>query len=71
MQELGTTVGMQRRIDDCSRPIRVLKPATVSEMFRMTPLGGTATRNKGTGLFPRSIDGRYAMIERHDNENLP
>jgi len=37
----------------------------------MTPLGGTATRNKGTGLFPRSIDGRYAMIERQDNENLP
>jgi hypothetical protein len=38
--------------------------------FRMTPLEGTATRNKGMGLFPRKIDGRYAMIGRQDNENL-
>ena len=36
----------------------------------MTPLSGTATRNKGMGLFPRKIDGRYAMIGRQDNENL-
>ena len=38
--------------------------------FRMTPLKGTATRNKGMSLFPRKIDGRYAMIGRQDNENL-
>jgi predicted GH43/DUF377 family glycosyl hydrolase len=38
--------------------------------FRMTPLGGTASRNKGMGLFPRKINGRYAMIGRQDNENL-
>jgi predicted GH43/DUF377 family glycosyl hydrolase len=38
--------------------------------FRMTPLGGTAARNKGMALFPRKIDGRYAMIGRQDNENL-
>jgi predicted GH43/DUF377 family glycosyl hydrolase len=38
--------------------------------FRMTPLNGTAARNKGMGLFPRKIDGRYAMIGRQDNENL-
>lgn len=38
--------------------------------FRMTPLKGTATRNKGMALFPRWIDGRYAMIGRQDNENL-
>jgi len=38
--------------------------------FRMTPLTGTATRNKGMVLFPRKIDGRYAMIGRQDNENL-
>jgi predicted GH43/DUF377 family glycosyl hydrolase len=38
--------------------------------FRMTPMKGTATRNKGMGLFPRKIDGRYAMIGRQDNENL-
>jgi predicted GH43/DUF377 family glycosyl hydrolase len=38
--------------------------------FRMTPLTGPAARNKGMALFPRKIDGRYAMIARHDNENL-
>ncbi len=38
--------------------------------FRMTPLRGTAARNKGMALFPRRIDGRFAMIARHDNENL-
>lgn len=38
--------------------------------FRMTPLRGTAARNKGMALFPRRIDGKYAMIARQDNENL-
>jgi len=38
--------------------------------FRMRPLNGTATRNKGMGLFPRKINGRYATIGRQDNENL-
>lgn len=38
--------------------------------FRMSPLRGTAARNKGMALFPRKIDGRYAMIARQDNENL-
>jgi predicted GH43/DUF377 family glycosyl hydrolase len=38
--------------------------------FRMTPLHGTAARNKGMALFPRRIDGKYAMIARQDNENL-
>ena len=38
--------------------------------FRMIPLAGPATRNKGMALFPRKIDGRYAMIGRQDNENL-
>jgi predicted GH43/DUF377 family glycosyl hydrolase len=38
--------------------------------FRMTPLQGTAARNKGMALFPRKIDGKYAMIARQDNENL-
>jgi predicted GH43/DUF377 family glycosyl hydrolase len=38
--------------------------------FRMTPLGGSASRNKGMALFPRKIDGRYVMIGRQDNENL-
>ena len=38
--------------------------------FRMTPLDGSASRNKGMALFPRKIGGRYAMIGRQDNENL-
>jgi predicted GH43/DUF377 family glycosyl hydrolase len=38
--------------------------------FRMTPLGGSAAHNKGMALFPRKIDGHYAMIGRQDNENL-
>ncbi|MDR3507917.1 MAG: glycoside hydrolase family 130 protein [Caulobacteraceae bacterium] len=38
--------------------------------FRLTPLKGTAAKNKGMALFPRKIDGRYAMIGRQDNENL-
>ena len=38
--------------------------------FRMSPLGGAAARNKGMALFPRRIDGKYAMIGRQDNENL-
>jgi predicted GH43/DUF377 family glycosyl hydrolase len=38
--------------------------------FRMTPLAGAASRNKGMALFPRKLHGRYAMIGRQDNENL-
>jgi predicted GH43/DUF377 family glycosyl hydrolase len=38
--------------------------------FRMTPLRGSAAKNKGMALFPRRIGGRYAMISRQDNENL-
>src|SRR6266700_600903 len=38
--------------------------------FRMSPLSGAASFNKGMALFPRRIDGKYAMIARQDNENL-
>jgi predicted GH43/DUF377 family glycosyl hydrolase len=38
--------------------------------FRLTPLRGAAAKNKGMALFPRRIDGKYAMIARQDNENL-
>lgn len=47
-----------------------LLETTDFQTFRMTPLSGTATHNKGMGLFPRKIGGRYAMIGRQDNENL-
>lgn len=39
-------------------------------LFRMTPLQGQSAGNKGMALFPRKIDGRYAMVTRQDNENL-
>ena len=42
---------------------------TISDHFECFP-GGSAARNKGMALFPRKIDGRYAMIGRQDNENL-
>jgi predicted GH43/DUF377 family glycosyl hydrolase len=38
--------------------------------FRMSPLSGSATYNKGMALFPRKIAGKFVMIGRQDNENL-
>jgi len=47
-----------------------LMETTDFERFRMTPLMGSAARNKGMALFPRKLNGQYAMIGRQDNENL-
>jgi predicted GH43/DUF377 family glycosyl hydrolase len=47
-----------------------LLETTDFKSFCMTPLGGSASRNKGMALFPRKINGRFAMIARQDNENL-
>lgn len=38
--------------------------------FKMTTLNGKMARNKGMALFPRKINGKYAMISRIDGENL-
>ncbi len=38
--------------------------------FRVLTLNGTAVQNKGMALFPRRIDGCYAMLSREDDENL-
>ena len=38
--------------------------------FRMAPLRGSAAQNKGMALFPRKLNGQFAMIGRQDNENL-
>jgi predicted GH43/DUF377 family glycosyl hydrolase len=38
--------------------------------FRVRTLSGPAAQNKGMALFPKRIDGRYAMLSRHDDENL-
>ena len=38
--------------------------------FRVLTLNGSAVQNKGMALFPRRINGRYAMLSRQDDENL-
>jgi predicted GH43/DUF377 family glycosyl hydrolase len=38
--------------------------------FEFRTLTGDAVQNKGMALFPRRIDGRYAMLSRQDNENI-
>jgi predicted GH43/DUF377 family glycosyl hydrolase len=38
--------------------------------FRFITLNGPAAENKGMALFPRKIDGLYAMLSRQDNENI-
>lgn len=38
--------------------------------FQISTLNGPEVRNKGFALFPRKIDGHYAMISRQDNENV-
>jgi len=37
--------------------------------FVMHTLSGNAVQNKGMALFPRKIDGRYAMLSRQDGVN--
>ena len=53
---------------------RVILPQFIEtrdfEHFRVLTLNGRAVENKGMALFPRRIDGRYAMISRQDDENL-
>jgi predicted GH43/DUF377 family glycosyl hydrolase len=38
--------------------------------FRFITLNGPAAQNKGMALFPRRINGLYAMLGRQDNENI-
>ncbi len=38
--------------------------------FRFRTLNGPAAENKGMAMFPRKINGRYAMLSRQDNENI-
>jgi predicted GH43/DUF377 family glycosyl hydrolase len=38
--------------------------------FRISTLNGPEVRNKGFALFPRKINGHYAMISRQDGENI-
>jgi predicted GH43/DUF377 family glycosyl hydrolase len=38
--------------------------------FKISTLNGPEVQNKGMALFPRKINGLYAMISRQDNENI-
>ena len=53
---------------------RVVVPELVETsdflLFRFITLNGPAAENKGMALFPRKIDGHYAMLSRQDNENI-
>ena len=39
------------------------------ETFNMITLNGKGVKNKGMALFPRQINGKYAMLSRQDGEN--
>jgi predicted GH43/DUF377 family glycosyl hydrolase len=38
--------------------------------FRVGTLNGPEVKNKGFALFPRMVNGQYAMLSRQDNENI-
>jgi predicted GH43/DUF377 family glycosyl hydrolase len=38
--------------------------------FRINTLNGPEVRNKGLALFPRKVNGLYAMLSRQDGENI-
>lgn len=62
---LGTYTAFDGREARCE-----LFRGTGVNTFEMTPLKGAVPTSKGMALFPRRIDGRYAMIGRQDSENL-
>jgi len=38
--------------------------------FKISTMNGPQVQNKGMALFPRKINGRYAMLSRQDGENI-
>jgi predicted GH43/DUF377 family glycosyl hydrolase len=38
--------------------------------FKFSTLNGPAVQNKGMALFPKKINGHYAMLSRQDDENI-
>jgi predicted GH43/DUF377 family glycosyl hydrolase len=38
--------------------------------FKVNTLNGPQVQNKGMALFPRKVNGMYAMLSRQDNENI-
>ena len=39
-------------------------------LFQLSTLNGPAVQNKGMALFPKKINGLYAMLSRQDSENI-
>jgi predicted GH43/DUF377 family glycosyl hydrolase len=39
-------------------------------LFRFNTLNGPAAENKGMAIFPRKVNGLFAMLSRQDNENI-
>ena len=62
---LGTYTAFDGRDARCE-----LFRGTGINTFEMTTLRGSVPRSKGMALFPRRVNGRYAMIGRQDSENL-
>jgi len=38
--------------------------------FKISTMNGPQVQNKGMALFPRKVNGRYAMLSRQDGENI-
>lgn len=49
---------------------QLMEAAGDGSAAEMHTLSGRYALNKGMALFPRRIGGRYAMVSRHDGENL-
>jgi predicted GH43/DUF377 family glycosyl hydrolase len=53
---------------------KVIMPELVETVdflrFRFFTLNGPAAQNKGMAMFPRKINGLYAMLSRQDNESI-
>jgi predicted GH43/DUF377 family glycosyl hydrolase len=53
---------------------KVIMPELVETVdflrFRFITLNGPAAQNKGMAMFPRKINGHYAMLSRQDNESI-
>ena len=53
---------------------KVIMPELVETVdflsFRFITLNGPAAKNKGMAMFPRKINGHYAMLSRQDNESI-
>ncbi|MFP4483615.1 MAG: glycosidase [Spirochaetaceae bacterium] len=55
---------------DGHRPVPKMFETDDFRTFRILALGGSCAANKDMSLFPRKIEGRYAMIGRQDGQRM-